>query len=706
MARDPLTDSLRRFASRVDPDEAIVGRERAAAVALEALSMRESRSVLLCGQRGSGRTATIAALATQLAAGGAPEVDRRAVVRVDSGRLIDGGGGAALRELREAVGASELIVIDDLDVLLGLAAQTFDTDLAVVIRAMVGDPGLRLVATVDVDLVETLEAREGAVVAAMQRLDLEPLAPEHLRSIAASEADSLEAHHGVAIPAAVKQLALDAPPEGSPFAHPGLLVARLDAACVRARARGATIVEPTDVDVSHTEPSGEVVDRDELVAELGRRISGQDEAVRTVASRLALTSRDLDLSRERPDGVFLFVGPTGVGKTELALALAEARFGDESRLIRLDMSEFREDHNISRLIGPPPGYLGSDNPSGWLTTRVRSQPRSVILFDEIEKAHEAVWMLLLQMLDAGRLTDGRGRVASFSDAVVIMTSNLGTGRTASRPIGFGADLDPAASAEGVIDAVREAMPPELVNRVDEIVVFERLDQEAIGAIAEKMIAAMTSTLVERGWEVEIPDEVVRHVAEAGFDPDFGARHLKRAIEELLLAPLAGLAQGRWRAELRDGEIRWSGEGGAGDAPEGGAAPEAGSVAPPAAEAAADDPPESAEVTSVPAADPPPAATASSPAAEPLRLEASLSHATGQRERMREVVVTGGGPDHADVAALLVAVAARVEIDELLAALRDPMPRPVVVTGISAPEAEELVARIRLAGGDAAVTRSD
>ena len=242
---------------------------------------------------------------------------------------------------------------------------------------------------------------------------------------------------------------------------------------------------------------------------------------------------------------------------------------------------------------------------------------------------------------------------------------------------------------------------ELVNRVDEIVVFERLDQEAIGAIAEKMIAAMTSTLAERGWEVEIPGEVVRHVAEAGFDPDFGARHLKRAIEELLLAPLAGLAQGRWRAELRDGEIRWSGEGGAGDAPDGGAAPEAGDVTPPSAEAAAEGLSEPAEVSSVAAADPPPTVTA----AEPLRLEASLSHATGQRERMREVVVTGGGSDHADVAALLVAVAARVEIDELLAALRDPMPRPVVVTGISAPEAEELVARIRLAGGDAAVTRS-
>ena len=691
MGRDPLNEALRRFASHVAPDEAIVGRERAAVVTLEALSMRESRSVLLCGQRGSGRTATITALATQLGAGKGRDVDRGGVVRADSGRLIDGGG-ASLRSLRDAVGGTDLIVIDDLDLLLGLAAQTFDTDLAVVIRAMVGDPDLRLVATVDVDHVETLEAREGAVVAAMQRLDLEPLDADSLRRIAAAEADSLEVHHGVAIPAPVKEMALAAAPEGASFAHPGLLVARLDAACVRARMRRATIVEPADVDVNHAEPSGEVVDRDELAGELQRRISGQDEAVCTVASRLALTSRELDLSRERPDGAFLFVGPTGVGKTELALALAEARFGDEGRLIRLDMSEFREDHNISRLIGPPPGYMGSDNPSGWLTTRVRSQPRSVILFDEIEKAHEAVWMLLLQILDAGRLTDGRGRVASFSDAVVIMTSNLGTGKTASRPVGFGADLDTGASAEGIVDVVRDAMPPELVNRVDEVVVFERLDQAAIDAIAKKMVAGLITTLAERGWEVEIPEEVVAYVARAGFDPDFGARHLKRAIEELLLEPLSVLAQGRWTVELRDGEVRWSGADVAGD----GTSPNA--PGPPTTPR----PPTAARPSEAPVQ---PTGGASVPAgAEPLRLAASLSHASGQPERIREVVVTAGGEDHVDVAALVNAVAAGVNPEELAAALRDPMQRPVVVAGISAPEADELVARIRLAGGDAAVTQ--
>jgi ATP-dependent Clp protease ATP-binding subunit ClpC len=251
-----------------------------------------------------------------------------------------------------------------------------------------------------------------------------------------------------------------------------------------------------------------------------------DEAVRR--SRVGL--RDPD----RPIGSFLFLGPTGVGKTELARALAEALFGDQDRMIRLDMSEFQERHTVSRLVGSPPGYVGYED-AGQLTEAVRRRPYSVVLFDEIENAHPDVFNTLLQVLDAGRLTDSQGRTVDFRNTVTIMTSNLGSELIAGRrdPLGFGSSTANTSNADlrdQVMRRPQEAFRPEFLNRIDEIVVFQQLDNTQLERITDLMLDETRRRLRAQGIEVEFTPEAVSWLAERGFRPQFGARPLRRAIQ--------------------------------------------------------------------------------------------------------------------------------------------------------------------------------
>ena len=282
---------------------------------------------------------------------------------------------------------------------------------------------------------------------------------------------------------------------------------------------------------------------------LHERVIGQDEAV-TALSKAIRRSRSGLKDPKRPGGSFIFLGPSGVGKTELSKALAEFLFNSEDALISFDMSEYMEKHSVSRLVGSPPGYVGYDE-GGQLTTAVRQRPYSVVLFDEIEKAHPDVFNILLQILEEGRLTDSQGRVVDFRNTVIIMTSNVGAREiTATTPLGFTSSanggMDDKEMKQRVMGEVKKLFRPEFLNRIDEIIVFKSLTEEEIVKIVDLMIADLRERLIEQNMSINLTPEASRFVAKEGTDLSFGARPLRRAIQRLIEDPLSEqLLEGRW-----------------------------------------------------------------------------------------------------------------------------------------------------------------
>ena len=264
---------------------------------------------------------------------------------------------------------------------------------------------------------------------------------------------------------------------------------------------------------------------------LHKRVIGQDDAVRAVANAIRRARAGLK-DPNRPIGSFIFVGPTGVGKTELSKALAEVVFGDEQSIIRVDMSEYMEKHSVSKLVGAPPGYVGFDE-AGQLTEKVRRKPYSVVLFDEIEKAHPDVFNIMLQLLDDGRLTDSKGRVVSFKNTIIIMTSNVGaTNEKQVNTLGFtsNATAEYDKMCDRYMDALKERFRPEFLNRIDDIIVFHKLNREETKKIAELLLVSLKKRLAVMDVAMEITDSAMNLIIEKGYDDNYGARPLKRVIE--------------------------------------------------------------------------------------------------------------------------------------------------------------------------------
>jgi len=590
---------------RVDP---VIGREQEIAQTVEILARRRKNNAVLIGEAGVGKTAIAEGLARRIAEGDVPEALKSVrVVALDLGAMVAGSQyrgqfeqrlKTVLQEVSSADGRI-ILFLDELHTVLGAGGAEGAMDAANLLKPMLARGELRMVGATTLAEFRKIE-RDAALARRFSPVTVDaPSVPETV-AILRGLKSAYEEHHGLtidddALEAAARlsdrylteqhlpDKAIDLVDQAAaklrlsrPTDDVAALRRQLDAAVTAEEyERAATLKQaieaaergpepaPVPATVGEREiaavvaartgiPVGELVAGElerlrHLEADLHQRVVGQDEAVEKVADTIRRARVGLS-EADRPLGSFLFLGPTGVGKTELVKALAERLFATEDALVRIDMSEYREPHTVARLVGSPPGYVGYGD-GGQLTEPVRRRPYSVVLLDEIEKAHPEVWNVLLQLLDDGRLTDGEGRTVDFTNAVIVMTSNLGAG-AAKRSLGFTASADAAPAHERMLDAVKGAFLPEFLNRIDEVVTFHALGGEHVERITRMIVDRVADRLrAERGVELEVDDALVARLAADGFDEAFGARplqrHVRRTLErELTRAILDGrLAEG-------------------------------------------------------------------------------------------------------------------------------------------------------------------
>ena len=563
-ARD-LTEAARR--GGLDP---VIGREAELGRVIRILCRRSKNNPLLIGEPGVGKTAVAEGLALRIAAGEVPEELRsRRLLSLDLGSMVAGTKYRGdfeerLKEvLEELRGAKNVILfIDELHTLLGAGAAEGAIDAANLLKPALGRGELQVLGAATAEEYRRYVEKDAALARRFQPVAVEEPERDAAAEILRGLRERYETHHRLKLTEEALLAAVDLSIRYLPERYlPDKAIDLMDEAFARVRMEepGKTQVDREDVAEVLAAWTGIPVrslTQEEslrclrLEETLRQRVIGQDEAVSAVARAIRRSHTGLRDPR-RPLGVFLFLGPTGVGKTELCRALAETVFGEEKALFKLDMSEYKEKHRISTLLGSPPGYIGCED-GGRLTDRVRRRPWSLILFDELEKAHEDIWDLLLQIMEDGVLTDSRGRQADFRNTVIVMTSNLGARElTAAGPgLGF-APGDTAEMGLREAEALRElrrTFRPEFLNRVDETLVFRSLGPEEIRRIAERMTGEVAGRLKALGITLEMEDGALDLLARLGWDPAYGARPLRRAIRTFLEDPAAQLLlEGRLRA---------------------------------------------------------------------------------------------------------------------------------------------------------------
>lgn len=540
--------------ARVGKIQKAVGREKEVMELVEISARQGKSNVILVGEAGTGKTKIVEDLACRMASGGFKGIiDQSRILELNISALMSGTqyrGGfeeKVIELLRELEGSKDTILfIDEIHMIMGAGATDGDSvDLANLLKPALGRGELRVIGATTLKEYRAFIAKDPALERRFQMLRVEQLSAKATVKVLRKLAPKLEAHHQVRISEEAIVAAVTLTERYMPNRmFPDKAIDMLDQACARHRIN-AVMRKVSDsggvtphsirkvVSQAASVPIEDITREDRqrlsnMANRIKEKIIGQDEAVDKVTAAIKKSRAGL-ADPNRPDAVMLFLGPTGVGKTQLCKELARSVFGSSSHLITFDMSEYGEAHSVSKLIGAPPGYVGSDR-EGLLTSAVQNTPFSIILFDEIEKAHPKIFDIFLPILDEGRLKDSDGRIISFKNSIIIFTSNIGA-EALSRG---GEDT----AGEEVMDALRQHFRPELINRIDEIVPFYPLLQEDVRTVLRIMVDDVRARIHGRGMGIRMYQRAYEYLGIRGYSAEFGARELKRTVERLVAGPIS------------------------------------------------------------------------------------------------------------------------------------------------------------------------
>ncbi len=554
-----LTKAARE--GKLDP---VVGRDTEIARVIEILGRRKKNNPMLIGEPGVGKSAIVEGIALRIASGDiSPVLAKKRIISLDIASVVAGTKYRGDFEkrlkaiIKEAQTDPDLILfIDEFHTIVGAGGASGSLDAANMLKPALARGELQCVGATTMDEFTKIVEKDGALDRRFQKIVVEPTDPDETLEILRHLKSHYEEFHHItytddALEAAVRltdryitdkslpDKAIDALDEAGSMVRLNLARKKGSPSVVTAEDIASVVSKMTGI------PAGRVAESEgnrilKMSQRLKSRIIGQDSAIDTVVRAIQRGRAGLK-DPHRPIGTFLFFGPTGVGKTQLARSLAEYLFDSEENMVRIDMSEYMEKFSVSRLIGAPPGYVGYEE-GGQLSERVRRKPYCVVLLDEIEKAHPDIFNLLLQVMDEGRLTDSNGRVVDFKNTIVIMTSNVGSREVEEygNGIGFataGRKLEDDRK-NVVAKAVKKAFPPEFINRVDEQVYFNSLTREDIEHIIDIELKDLKARALEAGYRITVTPSAKRFVAEAGYDPAYGARPLKRAITRYIEDPVS------------------------------------------------------------------------------------------------------------------------------------------------------------------------
>lgn len=533
----------------------IYGRQSEIAEICRCLARSKSNNPVISGKRGTGRTSIAEGLALYLKTEAAPAMLRYTrILELTRSKYLQIFGDSQKAEerlkqfLHEISYPGTLLVLDGIMELADEERVTWNIlSMLNEIKHLVDEQKIRALFITTPEGYQKSYTKDATLQKNCEKIDIEPLNTETSIKILKKEKQKLENHHQVAIEPEVLEAAAELSEE---FIKEGCLPEKalnvLDEACAMVSLQDRGDVTIQDVEQAISRRSGLPIEKvtkkinrlKNMEEEIAREIIGQDYAIKKVCARIRLFMTGLN-QENRPLGIFFFAGPTGVGKTELAKVIARQVFGSDDKLQRFDMSEYSEHHEVARLIGAPPGYIGYQE-EGQLTGAVKRNPHCVILLDEFEKAHERIFNIFLQVFDAGRLTDGRGNIVDFRNTLIIMTSNLGA-RLAEKNYYSGThireDYDEEQKNE-LVDILRERFSMEFINRLDDIILFNTLTQPNIKQICSLIIQQWVDKLKRNGITLEISDDLLLHLCSTSYNPDFGVRNMRRVIENLLIIPLS------------------------------------------------------------------------------------------------------------------------------------------------------------------------